>query len=238
MWHIGLGSLLAFALGLPAVVHAQSDQADRIAVPVVMVGHSDPTLQAHAKQVEAAIDASTVVALPADLQIQGIVSGRPLQPQSDLQAQAAQARRQLGRGEVQDGKTLQALGKRMGVASVAVVRRVRHEPELVMFDVRNGAFFDRFVRMSNASVATIDSYVSRCAVASLQGLPPPPLAQTGIVDTDAHGNAASTRDEPSWFEDYWPVLACAVAIGALLTAFLVVENSSDQPETVIRFDVR
>ena len=238
MRHIGLGWVVGLVLWLPTLAHAEPVQTERIAVAVVVVGHSDPTLLAHAKQVEDAIDASSIVALHADLQMQGILSGRPLQAQSAQQVKAAQTRRQWGRGEVQDAKSLRALGRLMGVASVAVVRRVVHQPELVMFDVRHGAFFDRFVRMSNASARTIDSYVSRCAVASLQGLPPPPLPQTPIVSTDAHANAASARDEPSWLEEYWPVLACAVAVGALLTAFLVVENSSDQPETVIRFNVR
>lgn len=235
--HVRLSVGVMCALWFAPALRAQAEQSERIAVAVVMIGPSDAASLSYAKQVQRAIDASIMVTLPVDSRLQRILSGEDVRAQSAKETWAIKMRRQLGRGEAKDAKTLQVLGQNIGVASLAIVRRIHNAPELVMFDVKNGAFFDRFVKLSNASDATIESYVSRCALASLQGLPPPP-SPTAHLNPETHTDTTSLKDEPSWWEQYWPVLACAVAVGALVTAFLVVENSSDQPETVIGFNVR
>lgn len=42
----------------------------------------------------------------------------------------------------------------------------------------------------------------------------------------------------NWVEAYWPLFAGVLGVAALLTAFLVVHDSAEQPQTVMRFDVK
>ncbi len=46
------------------------------------------------------------------------------------------------------------------------------------------------------------------------------------------------EDHTSWFDEHWPILAGIVGVAALLTAFLIVHNATNEPETVIHFDVQ
>ena len=121
---------------------------------------------------------------------------------------------------------------------VAVVRVGDEGPELVMFDVRAGAFFQGALALEpELPEARITRFVLRRARVSARGAPSP--AEAAQAQAERPDPLAPTPEEengePDFFEQYWPYFVAALLLGGMITAIAVTSSADAPDQPVLRF---
>ena len=204
-------------------------------IAVVLVGDPDPALRTLAARVDASL--SSPLTRPFDPGLRRALRGEPGEDGDGL-SEIRRERRRLGLGETADAPILAQLGRRAGAAAVAVVRVGDEGPELVMFDVRAGAFFQGALALEpELPEARITRFVLRRARVSARGAPSPAeAAQAQAERPDPLAPTPEEEDgEPDFFEQYWPYFVAALLLGGMITAIAVTSSADAPDQPVLRF---
>ncbi|MBX3273263.1 MAG: hypothetical protein KF729_23575 [Sandaracinaceae bacterium] len=217
---------------VPAAPSATEEHAPKVAV--VVVGDPDDRLRALARQVDAALEPT--LRRPFDPGLRGALRGEPGEPDDGL-SEVRRDRRRLSGEEAADAPALSRLGRRAGALVVAVLRARDEGVELVVLDVRHGAFYRGALPLdASTEPARIVRFLERRARAAthVEGITPADAAAASAA-ADPPAAPAQERSEPDFFEQYWPFLVAGLLLAGMITAILVSQATQGEQVPVLRF---
>lgn len=214
-----------------------TDESSAPKIAVVVVGDPDPILRAAARRVERAVEGS--LRLPFDPGLRRALRGEAGEAGDGLE-EVRRERRRLGLEEDRDAALLAALGRRAGASALAVVRAGPQEPELLVLDVRNAAFFEGELTVSaDLQGNRLARFVTRRAHAAARGalpadVPSPAEAAVAASITDS-SPAEEPAQQPELFEQIWPYLVAGALLAGMITAIVLTSEDSGADQPVLRF---
>ena len=200
-------------------------------IAIVVSGHADPWLKESAMRVERVVAQDSTLSLPESQETRETLRGNSAAttpPNREL----LMVRRGLGLGEARDSQSLQMIGNKIGTRALVIIRRRAHRPELIVFDVKHGAFYAKSLDLQASSDARIALHVMRRVLRSVGGIAAPALEKNaqypGLKTRSEH-------DSKSWFEKHWTYLVLGGLLGGIATGILIAQRADDPPQTVLRF---
>jgi hypothetical protein len=204
-------------------------------VAIVVAGDPDEAMREAALRVESAI--AGVLRAPIDPILRGALRGEAGEDDDGLDG-VRRERQRLGLDEASDAPVLSSLGRRANASAVVVVRPAGDTPELVVFDVRNGAFFDGAIALDARAVESrIRAFVLRRANAAVRGaVPSPEVAARESPPEREPAPEPEQEDEPDFFEQFWPYMLAGVLLAGMIVAIAVTSSSDGPDQPVLHFE--
>lgn len=213
---------------------AEPREAPKVAV--VVSGDPDDRMRTLARRVDGALEPA--LRRPFDPGLRAALRGDPGQADDGFDG-VRRDRRRLGSSEAEDAPVVSRLGRRAGALVVAVARAGEDGPELVVVDVRHGAFYEGTLPLSSSTPeARIVEFIGRRARASLRRahVAPEAVAEVeGAAEDEPEPETPEEPGEPDFFEQYWPYMVAAVLLAAMITAIVATSVSDAPAQPVLRF---
>lgn len=240
------------AFGLAAAAPARAQDAGTPAahrhapsgkVAVVVAGDPDAQLRAQAAAVQQSVQHAGIET-PADAAlVHALWGAAPAAPNDGLEEARAE-RRRLGWGEKRDVPVLGRIGRMTGASVVLVVRRETEGPELVGFDVPDGAFFEGALPLPGAPRAVASFAVARLRATAIgpASVAPARAAAEGAAPASAKPAKAlktkpKAKHEKRWIAKNWPYVVAGVLLAGTVAYFVARRHRTQSTTPVLRFQL-